>query len=171
MARLARKALAHYLDSTFGNVLSSADWFKIGIDNEDLSVSLNPDTSTIKNVWGDPRVTDNGYEPTMDADPYYADPSDAIYPKISSIAFDRKVGDDCKTLMLEVIVKDTADTNHLAYVETVIVKPQSYGGPNGGINIPYNVAFNGNRIKGYVSATSLASGDPTFTAGAIPSGS
>lgn len=168
MARLERKAMAHYLDSTFGNVLSSVAWFKIGIDNEDLSVALNPDTSTIKNVWGEPRVTDNGYEPTMDADPYYADPSDAIYPKISSIAFDRKVGDDCKTLMLEVIVKDTADENHLAYVETVMVKPQSYGGPNGGINIPYNVAFNGSRIKGYVTAASVTAGAPVFAEGDIP---
>lgn len=168
MARLERKALAHYLDSTFGNVLSSASWFLIGTYIEDLTVNLNPDTSTIKNVLGETRVTDNGYEPEVSADPNYADPDDAIYPKISSIAFDRKVGDDCKTLMLEVIVKDTADTNHLAYVEDVIVKPQSYGGPNGGVNIPYNVTFNGNRIKGYVSATSLAAKAPEFTAGEIP---
>lgn len=64
----------------------------------------------------------------MDADPFYADPAKKLYPKIREIAFDRLKGDSCKTLMLEVIVEDTEATNHLAYVQEVIVKPQSYGG-------------------------------------------
>lgn len=168
MAKLAREALGHYLDSTFANVAATAVWSIIGVDIEDLSVNLNPDVQSIKNVLGESRVTDNGYEPTMDADPYYANPGEAIYPKLRDIALGRKKGDDCKTLILEVIVEDTADTNHLAYIEEVIVKPQSYGGANGGINIPFNVAFNGNRKKGYVSATSLAAKAPVFTAGEIP---
>lgn len=171
MAKLARAALGHYLDSTFANVAATASWFKIGVDIEDLSVSLNPDVQTIKNVFDESRVTDNGYEPTMDADPYYANPGEALYPKLRDIALGRKRGDDCKTLILEVIAEDTADTNHLAYIEEVIVKPQSYGGATGGVNIPFNIAFNGNRKKGYVSATSLAAGAPVFTAGEMPSGS
>lgn len=169
--KLERKALVHFLDSTFANVLASAAWFKVGIDMEELAVNLNPDVATSKNVWGESRVTDNGYEPSIDADPYYANPDEAIYPKLRDIALNRVVGDGCKTLILEVIVGDTADTNHLAYVEEVIVKPQSYGGGTSGINIPYNVSFNGGRKKGYVSATSLASDVPTFTVGEIPSGS
>lgn len=169
--KLERKALVHFLDSTFGNVLTSAAWFKLGIDMEELAVNLNPDVASSKNVWGESRVTDNGYEPSIDADPYYANPDEAIYPKLRSIAMDRTIGDKCKTLIMEVIVEDTEDTNHLAYVEEVIVKPQSYGGGTSGINIPYNVSFNGGRKKGYVSATSLASGTPTFTVGEIPSGS
>lgn len=169
--KLAREALVHYLDSTFGATLASADWFKVGIDIEDMSVSLNPDTETIKNIWGESRVTDNGYEPSMDADPYYANPDEAIYPKLRDIAMSRIKGDGCKTLILEVIVEDTEDTNHLAYVEEVIVKPQSYGGGTAGVNIPYNVAFNGDRKKGYVTAASLVSGTPVFAVGEIPSGS
>lgn len=169
--KLERKALVHFLDSTFGNVLSSAAWFKVGIDMEELAVNLNPDVATSKNIWGESRVTDNGYEPSIDADPYYANPDEAIYPKLRDIALGRVIGDGCKTYILEVIVEDTTDTNHLAYVEEVIVKPQSYGGGTSGINIPYNVSFNGGRKKGYVSATSLNSGTPTFTEGTIPSGS
>lgn len=169
--KLERKALVHFLDSTFGNVLASAAWFKVGIDMEELAVNLNPDVATSKNIWGESRVTDNGYEPSIDADPYYANPDEAIYPKLRDIALGRVIGDGCKTFILEVIVEDTTDTNHLAYVEEVIVKPQSYGGGTSGINIPYNVSFNGGRKKGYVSATSLNSGTPTFTEGTIPSGS
>lgn len=168
MAKLARAALGHYLDSTFGNVLASADWFKIGVDIEDLSVSLNPDVQTIKNVFDESRVTDNGYGPTMDADPYYANPGEALYPKLRDIALGRKRGDDCKTFILEVIVDDSAAANHLAYVEEVIVKPQSYGGATGGVNIPFNIAFNGNRQKGYVTAASLTAGTPVFAVGEIP---
>ncbi|WP_313259961.1 hypothetical protein [Lacrimispora sp.] len=166
--KLERKSLIHFLDSSFLNVLASATWFKVGIDMEELAVNLNPDVASSKNIWGESRVTDNGYEPSIDADPYYANPDEAIYPKLRSIAMDRTIGDGCKTLILEVIIEDTEATNHLAYVEEVIVKPQSYGGGTSGINIPYNVSFNGGRKKGYVAAASLASGNPTFTAGTMP---
>lgn len=169
--KLSRKALVHFLDSSFGSVPASATWFKVGIDMEELSVSLNPDTESTKNIWGESRVTDNGYEPSIDADPYYANPDEPLYPKLRDIAMDRLTGDECKTLILEVIVDDTDAANHLAYVEEVIVKPQSYGGGTSGVNIPYNVAFNGSRKKGYVTKTSLDSGSPTFTEGTIPSGS
>lgn len=166
--KLERKALVHYLDSTFGNVLASAKWFKVGIDMEELAVNLNPDVESTKNIWGESRVTDNGYEPSIDADPYYANPDEDIYPKLRDIAMNRIIGDGCKTLILEVIVEDTDADNHLAYVEEVIVKPQSYGGGVSGINIPYNVSFNGGRKKGYVTKTSLDAGAPTFTEGTIP---
>lgn len=166
--KLARKALVHFLDSSFKNSPSTAEWFKVGIDMEELSVSLNPDTESSKNIWGESRVTDNGYEPSIDADPYYANPDEPLYPKLRDIAMDRLTGDDCKTLILEVIVDDTEAANHLAYVEEVIVKPQSYGGGTAGVNIPYNVAFNGGRKKGYVTKTSLDAGNPTFTEGTMP---
>ena len=71
--------------------------------------------------------------------------------------------------MLEVIVEDTAATNHLAYVQEVIVKPQSYGGDTAGLNIPFQVSEDGARTKGYVTAASLKTGNPTFTEGTIPS--
>ena len=45
-----------------------------------------------------------------------------LYPKIRDIALGQLKGDDCKTLMLEVIVEDTAAENHLAYVQEVLVK-------------------------------------------------
>ena len=70
--------------------------------------------------------------------------------------------------MLEVIVEDTAATNHLAYVREVIVKPQSYGGDTAGLNIPFAVSEDGKFTKGYVSAASLKTGTPEFNEGAAP---
>lgn len=166
--KLNREALAHYLDYSFKRVISTATWEIIGDDIEEMSNELNPDMETLKNILGQTKTKDNGYEPTMDADPFYADPEKKLYPKIRDIALDRKKGDECKTLMLEVIVEDTSATNHLAYVQEVIVKPQSYGGDTGGFNIPFQVSEDGKRTKGYVTAASLSSGDPEFTEGAIP---
>lgn len=168
MAKLNREALAHYLDTSFKNVAESAEWEIIGDDIEEMSNELNPDMETLKNILGQTKTKDNGYEPTMDADPFYADPAKKLYPKIREIAFDRLKGDSCKTLMLEVIVEDTEATNHLAYVQEVIVKPQSYGGDTAGLNIPFQVSEDGARTKGYVSATSLKTGNPKFTEGEIP---
>lgn len=169
MSKLNREALAHYLDYSFGLDPSEATWEIIGDDIEEMSNELNPDIETVKNILGQTKTKDNGYEPTMDADPFYADPDKKIYPKIRDIALDRKKGDDCKTLMLEVIIEDTNATNHLAYVQEVIVKPQSYGGDTAGLNIPFQISEDGSRTKGYVTATSLKTGNPTFTEGAIPS--
>ena len=168
MAKLNREALAHYLDYSFKRIISSATWEIIGDDIEEMSYELNPDMETVKNILGQTKTKDNGYEPTMDADPFYADPEKKLYPKIKEIAFGRLKGDSCKTLMLEVIVEDTGATNHLAYVQEVIVKPQSYGGDTAGLNIPFQVSEDGKRTKGYVTAASLASGDPEFTEGTIP---
>ena len=168
MAKLNREALAHYLDTTFKNVVGSAEWEIIGDDIEEMSNELNPDMETLKNILGQTKTKDNGYEPTMDADPFYADPAEKLYPKIREIAFDRLKGDSCKTLMLEVIVEDTEATNHLAYVQEVIVKPQSYGGDTAGLNIPFQVSEDGARTKGYVSAASFKTGNQDFTEGEIP---
>lgn len=168
--KLNREALAHYLDYSFGLEAESATWEIIGDDIEEMSVEMNPDVETVKTILGQTKTKDNGYEPTMDADPFYADPDKKLYPKIRDIALGQIKGDECSTLMLEVVVEDTDADNHLAYVQEVMVKPQSYGGGTEGLNIPFQVSFNGKRTKGYVSATTLSSGNPTFTAGEIPGG-
>lgn len=163
MAKLNREALAHYIDTGMAKTVdgaAEATWEIIGDDIEDMSVELNPDTETMKNILGQTKTTDNGYEPSMDADPFYADPDKKLYKVLRDIALDRKKGDDCKTLELEVIVEDTAKKNHLAYVREVTIKPQSYGGDTSGVNIPFNVSENGASVKGYVT---MAEGKPTFT--------
>lgn len=157
--KLERKAYATYIDAKFGGS-GSPEWFLIGKDIEDMSVELNPDTETVKNILGETSVKDNGYEPTMSADPYYANPSDSIYPKLKEIAMERKVGDACKTKILEVIIDPSDDGSHEAYEEDVIVKPQSYGGDTSGFAIPFDVLFDGNRKKGTATITG---GTPSFS--------
>lgn len=171
MAKLGREALAHYLDTTFGMDHAKAVWEILGDDIEEMSVEMNPDTEQIKNILNQTKTKDNGYEPSMEADPYYADPEKKLYPKLRDIALERLKGAACRTLQLEVIVEDDEAENHLAFVQEVMVKPNSYGGDTGGFNIPFSVSEDGSRTKGYVTAESLKTGNPTFTAGEIPSAS
>ncbi len=171
MAKLNREALGHYLDTDFHTKVSEAaeaQFEIIGDDIEEMSVELNSDTEQIKNILGQTKTKDNGYTPSMEADPFYADPDKKLYPKLRDIAMGRLKGDECKTLMLEVIVEDTEAANHLAWLREVMVKPNSYGGSTEGFNIPFTVSEDGDSQKGYVSAESMKTGNPTFTEGAIP---
>ena len=103
IGKLKRSYLMHYIDASFGTG-ETPKWFLIGRDIEDMSVELNPDTETVKNILDETVVNDNGYEPSIDADTYYANTGDAIYEKIKDIAMNRLTGDDCKTAILEVLV-------------------------------------------------------------------
>ena len=178
MALLEREALIHYLDVagspvfthhkfTDVNSSSTSSWEVIGDDIEEMSVELNTDTNQFKNILGQTKVKDNGYTPSISAEPFYADPSSELYKILRDIALDRKKNDDCRALLLEVIVEDTSSSSHLAYVSEVVVKPTSYGGnATDGVNIPFTIMENGDRIKGTVS---FSTGDrasnyiPVFT--------
>lgn len=165
--KLEREALAHYLDSSWGKDPTKAEWEVIGEDIEEMSVELNPDVDQKQNILGKNKVSDKGYQPSISADPYYADPSMKLYPKIREIALDRLKGDKCKTVMLELIVEDTEAEKHLAYAQDVLVKVQSYGGDTEGVNFPFEIMEDGERTKGYVTNESLKAGKPVFTAGEI----
>ena len=85
--KLKRSHLMHLLDSTFGGETPS--WFLIGKNIEDMSMDLGPDTATVKNILDETDVNDNGYEPSLSVETYYANTEDAIYEKIKSIALDQ----------------------------------------------------------------------------------
>ena len=167
MAKLKREALAHYLDTAWNKKVADANKavFEIlGDDIEDMSVEMNADTSQIKNILGQTKTTDNGFTPSMSADPWYADTESKLYPHMRDIVMEQITGDERKTLMLEVIVEDTDADVHTAYLREVKVTPTSYGGGTEGFNIPFTIDFDGAWVKGTVTADSVKSGSPVFTA-------
>lgn len=168
MGKLNREALAHYLDTAWNKKVADASTavFEIlGDDIEDMSVEMNADTSQIKNILGQTKTTDNGFTPSMSADPWYANTESKLYPHMRDIVLEQLTGDERKTLMLEVIVEDVDAENYLAYVREVKVTPTSYGGGTEGFNIPFTVDFDGAFVKGTVTAKSVKAGAPVFTAG------
>lgn len=167
MGKLNREALAHYLDTAWNKKVADASKavFEIlGDDIEEMSVEMNPDTSQTKNILGQTKTTDNGFTPSMSADPWYANTDSKLYDHMRDIVMEHISGDGRKTLMLEVIVEDTEADTHTAYVREVKVTPTSYGGGTEGVNIPFTVDFDGAFVKGTVTAESVKAGAPVFTA-------
>lgn len=164
--KLKREALAHFLDTAWNKTVadSSKAVFEIlGDDIEDMSVEMNADTSQMKNILGQTKTTDNGFTPSMSADPWYANTESKLYPHMRDIVMEHITGDERKTLMLEVIIEDTEATEHTAYLREVKVTPTSYGGGTEGVNIPFTVDFDGAWAKGTVTAASIKAGSPVFT--------
>ena len=167
MAKLNREALAHYLDTAWNKKVadaSKAEFEILGDDIEEMSVELNADTSQVKNILGQTKTIDNGFTPSMSADPWYANTESKLYTHLRDIVLEQLKGDERKTLMLEVIVEDVESPTHLAYVREVKVTPTSYGGGTEGFNIPFTVDFDGAYAKGTVTAESIKAGAPVFTA-------
>ena len=158
IGKLKRSYLLHFVDASFGSD-TTPNWYLIGKDIEDMAVELNPQTDTVKNILDETVTNDNGYEPSIEADTYYANTKDSIYPKLKDIAMNRLTGDACKSKVLEVLV-DKKPGPYDAWIEDCVVKPQSYGGAQGGVNIPFNITFDGNRQQGTVTITDKV---PTFT--------
>ena len=160
--KIARKYMAHFLDSTFGGATPS--WYRIGEDLEEYSVGMNPDTEVKKNILGNTTFTHNGYEPSADADPFYARVGDPLFTKLQNIIDTQATDDTCKTSALEVHLWDSTTvseaTVYTAYKQDCYVVPTSYGGDTSGYQIPFTVNYVGPKVAGTYNPTT-----GTFTAG------
>ena len=59
----------------------------MGKNVDEMSTELNPDVTVGQDVTGENYTEDNGYTPSVEVDPYYANPSDgAFYEKLVDIA-------------------------------------------------------------------------------------
>lgn len=163
MAKLTRDRYIVYIDASFGS--GTEKWYKVGKSLTSLAVELSPDVSSEKNIFLENTTTDNGYSPQTSVDPYYANPDDDIYEKLLDIAMNRKVGDDCKTKIMEVVIDSDDGSSYKAWTEDVIIKPTSVGGDTAGFAIPFDVYFDGNRQEGTVSYSggTYKNGTPKFT--------
>lgn len=161
--KLPRAAYAIWLS------FDKKDWTLIGKDTDSLAYELNPDVSTNKNVLGETIVNHSGFSPELAVDTYYARTEDAIYENILDISMNRKFDETSTAAYLleavldeEVRISDTKTLTGKAWMENVVVVPQSTGGELAGFGLPFNINPNGGRIEGTVSVTERI---PTFTPG------
>lgn len=150
---IERKYLAHYIDSAFDTTYAACAYVRLGKDLEEYSVELNPDVETKKNILGEQSVSVNGYEASSSVDPYYYEYDESLSEKVMTIAMERQTGDNCKTTVLDVLLKpgataDDTPTVVWAYREDCYVVPQSVGGDTSGIQLPFEIHRSGNRTKG-----------------------
>ena len=143
--KIERKYLAHFIDTAFSGTTPS--YARLGQDLEEYSIELNPDVETTKNIIGNASTTVKGYEPTGSVDTYYAYEGEPLFERLSEIVNERSTGSQLITTVVDVLIDSTGDVIW-AYKEDAIVVPQSIGGDTGGVQIPFEVMYNGNRKKG-----------------------
>lgn len=149
--KIERKYMGHFIDTNFNTAATTPSWYRLGEDLEEYNVDLNPDTELVKNILGNTRFDHKGYEPSADADPFYARSGDDLFTKLQTIVDERHTGDQCKTWTLEVHLWDPGTTSgtYKAYRQAAYVVPTSYGGDTSGYQIPFTVNYVGDRKSGY----------------------
>lgn len=167
MGRLERKCLAHYIDANMGELM--ADYIRIGKDLDEYSDELNPSVNVQRNLVGEPNVVFEGYEVESKVEHFYADPDDGLFETLIAIANGRLTDDECRTTKVDVLY-DGEGNQLWAYREDCVIVPTSVGGDTSGVQIPFNVYCEGNRVYGSFNESTLqftASGEPEPTPGGI----
>lgn len=144
------------------------DWTCLGRDADDLSIDMNPDTETFKNVQGKVEFRNKGYTPSM-SNEYRARTEDAIYEHIQYITDNLSTDDEhtsaemiVATLDIEVAETGEKTATGKGYKVPVKIVVDNDGGPTDGYSMPFTINEAGRRVQG---AVSVADQTPTFTAG------
>lgn len=157
--KIQRKWMAHYIDAS---LTATASYVRLGKDLEEYSADMNPNVNSKRNILGESSVSIDSYEVQASVSPYYAEVDEPLFEKLQSIVDERKTLDDLKTTVVEVHLWEedaTAAGSYVAYKEDAVIEVSSYGGDQTGYQIPFNIHYTGNRVKGL-----FALATKTFTA-------
>lgn len=143
--KVLRKWLAHFIDSGFNT--SSSSYVRLGKDLEEYNIDMNPSSDSKTNILGETTTVVSGYDPSGSIDTYYAFEGDPLYKHLEKCINERETGSGLETTVVDVLLNSSGEVEW-AYKEDVIVIPQSMGGDNSGVNIPFEIHYNGNRQKG-----------------------
>lgn len=160
--KIERKYLAHFIDATFND--TTPEYARLGQDLEEYSIEMNPDVETTPNILGETSTSVRGYEPTGSVDTYYAYEGEPLFDHLADIVNERSTGSKLYTTVVDVLI-DSTGAVLWAYKEDVIVVPQSIGGDTAGVQIPFEIMYNGNRQKGTFDLDTK-----TFTEETVPAG-
>jgi hypothetical protein len=157
MPKIERKYMAHYIDAA---ISGAANYVRLGKDLEEFKVNLNPTVEKKKNIMGEGSGGVASYEPEGAVDTYYAETGTQLFAKLQDIIDNRKLLDDCNTKTVEVHLWDEVSAGvYVAYREDAFIEVSEYGGDNTGYQIPFNIHYLGNRVKGTFNVSTR-----TFTA-------
>ncbi len=158
--KIERKLMAHYINVN----LETPAWERIGKDLEELNIELNAESEDKHNILGEVETIVSAYAPTGSVEPYFARKGTALFTWLQAAIDDRKVLDDLKVEHLEVHAwEDPTGSGdsaaYVAYKETAVLVPVSYGGDYNGYQIPFELHLQGDRTRG-----KFAPATKTFTA-------
>jgi len=145
-----RKYLAHYIDASFGG--TTAEYVRLGKDLEEYNEELNPNISSIINIIGEKRVRNQGYDVSASVSPYFAEYDENLSTKIFDIYNRRLTGDECRTSVVDVLLKPPTTeggnpTVVWAYRRAVYISVDSVGGNTEGVQIPFTINDEGQPVR------------------------
>lgn len=148
MAKIERKYLAHFINAA--PVGAEAPIYQqLGKDLEEFSPELSAQVETKKNILGQTNVVISGYEKKGAVEPYYAEAGDALFERLQTIIDERLVLENLRTQVVEVKLWDAVeDGKYPAIREEAYIEVTSYGGDTSGYQIPFQLHFTGERVKG-----------------------
>lgn len=158
VGKIKRKFMAHFIDASSGG--TTASYVRLGADLEEYSIEMNANVDTKNNILGQTSVTLDSYQPQASVEPYYAVVGDEMFERLQGIVDERQTLDELKTSVVEVHLWESATAgSYAAYKEEAIIEVSSYGGDTTGYQIPFNLHYTGERVKGTFSLSTK-----TFTA-------
>ncbi len=142
--KIDRKFLAHYIS------VGENKYERLGSDLEELSIELNAEVESKKNILGENSVTISGYNPTASVEPYYATQGTELFKVLQDIIDKRKTMDDLITSVVEVHTWEEASdgTSYKAFKDVAYIEVKSYGGDTTGYQIPFDLHYVGDRTEG-----------------------
>ena len=158
--KIKRKFMAHFINTSKSG--SPAAYVRLGKDLEEYQIEMNANTEKKSNILGETSVNLTTYQPEASVELYYAEVGDPLFTRLQAIIDERQTLDDLATDVVEVHLWDEdsgTPGTYVAYKEEAIIEISSYGGDTTGYQIPFNLHYTGNRVKGKFVATSK-----TFTA-------
>lgn len=151
IGKIERKFLAHYLNATPSE--TTATYERLGKDLEKYDTELNAEVEKKKNIIGETSITVSSYEGHGSVDTYYAEKGNKLFDFLQDIVDNRKTLDAVKTTACEVHTWDGTAGAYVAYEEEVYIEVKSYGGDTKGYQIPFDIHYTGNRVKGKFNET------------------
>lgn len=149
MAKIKRKMLAHYINTTKGT--GTAVYERLGSDLEEYNVEMSANVETKKNILGETSVIIDSYEKTGSIEPFYADESSAMFTRLQGIIDDEETLDDLKADVIDVKlweeISGQANTYEAIKYEGMI-EVTSYGGDTTGYQIPFTFHYTVAGVKG-----------------------
>lgn len=152
MAKIERKYMAHYIDATLPNAKAgSPNYVRLGKDLEEYSPEMSANVEKKQNILGQSSIMLTSYEKSGSVEPYYAEKDDPLFARLQDIIDNGRILDDCNTTVVEVHLWESADPEkgYPAIKDDAVLEVSSYGGDNTGYQIPFNIHYLGNPVKGY----------------------
>lgn len=159
--KIKRELMAHFVNtSAAGSASAAYEW--LGDDLEEYNVEMNANVETKNNIKGKTSVNLDSYQPQASVEPYYAERGSKLFERLQAIVDERQTLDELKTDVVEAHLWEEASgaaDSYVAYKESAIIEVVNYGGDTTGYQIPFNLHYLGDRVKGVFNIDTM-----TFTA-------